>query len=208
MRLHAAIDLTDTGGVSCAVFIFGPPAVGKMTVGQALAQQTGYALLHNHLVSDIVSPYFRSVTPQYARLTKSITQLLVDELARVHPGLIFTRTHCYDDPLDAEMMQTLLELIGPARRCFVELSAPLDVRLQRNRTENRLLHKPSKRDLVASEARVRRNDSRMFNPPDDVLPWTGERLRLDNSQLTPDEAAARIAEHFGLLRQPTEVART
>jgi hypothetical protein len=184
--------------VPCAVFIFGPPAVGKMTVGQALARRTGFALLHNHVVGDIVSPYFPSITQQYAMLTKSITELLVSELGRAYPGVIFTRAHCFNDALDAEMMQTLLGSIGAAQPCFVELDAPLEIRLLRNQTENRLLHKPTKRDLVESDARVRRNNSRTFSPPGGVLPWPGLHMRLDNSELDPDEAAARICETFGL----------
>jgi shikimate kinase len=31
------------------LLLVGPPAVGKMTVGQALAQKLGYPLFHNHL---------------------------------------------------------------------------------------------------------------------------------------------------------------
>lgn len=186
------------------MFILGPPAVGKMTVGQALARRTGFALLHNHVISDIVSPYFRANTPQFPSLTKAMTELLVKQLAGAYPGLIFTRTHCFKDPLDAEMMDLLLGLIGPAQPAFVELRAPLDVRVLRNRTENRLLHKPTKRDLVVSEARMRRNDSRSFDPPGGVLPWSGLRLQLDNSELDPDEVAARICEHFGLPERARE----
>jgi len=29
--------------------IIGPPAVGKMTVGDAIAARTGYRVFHNHL---------------------------------------------------------------------------------------------------------------------------------------------------------------
>jgi hypothetical protein len=198
------IDQPILGAVPCAVFIFGPPAVGKMTVGQALARRTGFALLHNHVVGDIVAPYFGSSTPEYAMLTKSITESLVSELVRAYPGVIFTRAHCFADALDAEMMKTLLGAIGETPRCFVELDAPLDIRLVRNQTENRLLHKPTKRDLVESDARVRRNDSRTFRPPTGVLPWSGRHLRLDNSALAPDEAAARICETFGLPERPAE----
>jgi hypothetical protein len=169
-----------------------------MTVGQALARRTGFALLHNHVVSDIVAPYFRGTTPQFASLTKSITKLLVEDLARSYPGLVFTRTHCFNDALDAQMMELLLNVIGPARPCFVELRAPLEVRLLRNHSENRLLHKPSKRDLVESDARVRRNDSRTFDAPGGQLPWPGPHMRLDNSSLEPEQVAALICEQFEL----------
>jgi hypothetical protein len=181
------------------VVIIGPPAVGKMTVGQALAQRTGLPLFHNHVVADIVAPYFPVGTPEFTTMNHEITTLMVRELSRVHPaGLILTRTHDFDNPRDAEMMALLLELVSNAETelGFVELTSPLDVRLVRNRSENRLAHKPSKRDLVESEARVRRNDSRRFRPPDDVLPWPGRRLQIDNSELPPDEVAARIADEW------------
>lgn len=184
------------------VVILGPPAVGKMTVGQALAQQTGFPLLHNHVVADMVSPYFPVGTPEFTSLLKQITSLMVTQLCRTYPqGLILTRTHDFGNPRDAEMMALLLDLVGAAEVGFVELTAPLDIRLIRNRSENRLAEKPSKRDLVESEARVRRNDSRRFRPPDDVLPWPGRRLQIDNSELSPAEVATRIAEAWQLPRR-------
>lgn len=186
------------------VVIIGPPAVGKMTVGQALAQHTGFPLLHNHVVADMVATLFPVGTPEFTRLNTQITTQLVSELLRTYPaGLILTRTHDFDNPRDAEMMALLLALVSGARTeiGFVELIAPLDVRLVRNRTENRLAQKPSKRDLVESEARVRRNDSRRFQPPGGVLPWPGRRLQIDNSDLSPAEVAARIAEAWLSLSQ-------
>lgn len=183
------------------VVIIGPPAVGKMTVGQALAQHTGFPLLHNHVVADMVASLFPVGTPEFTRLNTQFTTQLVAELLRAYPaGLILTRTHDFDNPNDAEMMQLLLALVSGAHTevGFVELIAPLDVRLVRNRTENRLAQKPSKRDLVASEARVRRNDSRRFQPPSGVLPWPGRRLQIDNSELSPAEVAARIAQAWFL----------
>ncbi len=183
--------------MSAVVVILGPPAVGKMTVGQALAVRTGFTLLHNHVLSDIITAYFSSSSPAFSTLIKSMTGSLVLELARASTGLIFTRTHDFEDSLDAEMMAMLLEHSGSAQTCFIELSAPMAVRLARNRSENRLTHKPSKRDLVASEARVRAAAGRCFASPDGALPWPGSHLRLDNSALAPNEVAARICDEFG-----------
>ncbi len=41
------------------IFIFGPPAVGKMTVGQELAKITDYKLFYNHMTIDLITPFFR-----------------------------------------------------------------------------------------------------------------------------------------------------
>ncbi|GAA0433130.1 hypothetical protein Aca07nite_02490 [Actinoplanes capillaceus] len=38
------------------LFIVGPPAVGKMTVGERIAARTGLRLFHNHLAIEPVPP--------------------------------------------------------------------------------------------------------------------------------------------------------
>lgn len=40
------------------VFIIGSGAVGKMTVGQALMQKTGFRLFHNHMMIEPVLKIF------------------------------------------------------------------------------------------------------------------------------------------------------
>ena len=40
------------------VFIYGPPAVGKLTVAKELSLITGYPLFHNHLTRDLVHELF------------------------------------------------------------------------------------------------------------------------------------------------------
>ena len=40
------------------VILFGPLAVGKMTVGQELEKITGLKLFHNHMTIELVLPFF------------------------------------------------------------------------------------------------------------------------------------------------------
>jgi len=49
------------------VLIFGPHAVGKMTVGQELAGITGLKLFHNHMTIDLVANFFSYGTEQGRR---------------------------------------------------------------------------------------------------------------------------------------------
>lgn len=39
------------------IILFGPQAVGKMTVGQSLASLTNFKLFHNHMSIDFVSQF-------------------------------------------------------------------------------------------------------------------------------------------------------
>ena len=61
------------------VIIFGPHAVGKMTVGQELSLITNLKLFHNHMTIDIVSDLFENVPKERNRLInlfrKEILQL-------------------------------------------------------------------------------------------------------------------------------------
>lgn len=51
------------------VIITGPHAVGKMTVGQALAKITGLKLFHNHMTIDVVAGLFENMPAERSRLT-------------------------------------------------------------------------------------------------------------------------------------------
>ncbi len=72
------------------VIIFGPPAVGKATVGRALAEQTGYKLLHNQMTVDLVGGIFDFGTEAFRTLVVEFRQRVVEETARAGVGLILT----------------------------------------------------------------------------------------------------------------------
>ncbi len=40
------------------VVLYGPPAVGKLSVTQVLAARTGFCVLHNHLLMDLSHALF------------------------------------------------------------------------------------------------------------------------------------------------------
>lgn len=52
------------------IIIFGPHAVGKMTVGQELSKTTNLKLFHNHMTIDIVNDLFESMPKEKGRLSK------------------------------------------------------------------------------------------------------------------------------------------
>lgn len=64
------------------VFIIGPPAVGKMTVGQALADRTGMKLMHNHVSIEVALGYFDFGTPGFNAISGSVRRAIYEVVER------------------------------------------------------------------------------------------------------------------------------
>ncbi len=79
------------------VVIFGPPAVGKMTVAFELAKRTGLRVFHNHMTVDLVLNYFEFGDEQYRRLVSEFRRRIVEEVAVSSlSGIIFTYVWALD----------------------------------------------------------------------------------------------------------------
>lgn len=198
-----------SGNPKVLVVIFGPPAVGKMTVGRALAEHTGLPLVHNHVTVEPLLQLFPYGHPIFRRLTAEFRTRIFEEIVQApeYGGLIFTYVWALDEAGDKAFVDMLTEIFTSRgeRVCYVELSAPLDERLRRNTTESRLAEKPSKRDLEASRARLLENerDYRMNTQPGETFFYPDAYLRLDVAEMEPGEAAKRIAMRFGLAERTT-----
>ena len=178
--------------------IFGPPAVGKMTVGRAIADTSDFRLFHNHHTIEPLLDVFDYGTPPFNRLLGEFRQRVLEEAAAYGTNLVFTYVWALDNAPDlAGLRGHFQPFVDAGRRiAFVELYAGLDVRLERNRTAYRLAEKKSKRDLEWSDGNVRELERYLMNTDrpslaDEVLA-EHRHLRIDNTDLSPDEVAARV----------------
>lgn len=178
------------------LFLIGNSAVGKMTVGQALTEISGFRLFHNHMTIEPVLEVFGSCN---AKVVNRLRDVVFEEFAATDQyGLIFTYMWDFDSPEDWNYIEHIKQFFDPARTEFyyVELVASQQVRLARNITENRLRHKPSKRDIQRSNRRVLEDDEKHR-----CVSRKGELsdpnyLRIDNTNLTPKAAAEQIKAYF------------
>ena len=53
------------------VYLYGPPAAGKLTIAELLAQFTGFRLFHNHLSVNAISSVFPIGTEPYVHVFAS-----------------------------------------------------------------------------------------------------------------------------------------
>ena len=187
------------------VFIVGPPAVGKMTVGRELSALTGMPLFHNHLSIEAVLPVFDFGTEPFGRLVSSFREHMFTEVAESDlPGLIFTFVWTFGEPSSlayVEGLKAIFETRG-GRVVFAELWADQDTRLARNETEDRLAAKSSKQDVELSRKRLLNADAEYQLNADGDFPFE-EHVFIDNSRLDPRDAALRIVEEFGIAPDPS-----
>jgi len=72
------------------VFVYGPPAAGKYTVARRVAEMTGLALFHNHLIVDAVAAVFPFGSPSFVRLREQFWMDMLEAAVSEDRSLIFT----------------------------------------------------------------------------------------------------------------------
>jgi hypothetical protein len=181
--------------------LFGPPAVGKMTVGRAVCESSGHRLFHNHHTIEPLHEIFGQQSPAFRTLNGEFRRRVIEEAAAHGVRLVVTTVWNLAGERDAAYVRAIVspyvERGLPVR--FVELYADLATRLGRNAGADRLAAKPSKRDLDRSAAHIREreeaftmNTSPGASSPGAQVLGDFDHLRLDTTELGPAEAAALI----------------
>lgn len=171
-----------------------------MTVGQELAKITPLRLFHNHMSIELTRKLFDRSEPEWQELNGYIRQKVFEQFATGDfAGLIFTYMCAFDMPSEFEYLEKIITLFqsNGATCHVVELAADFEERLERNKSENRLYHKESKRDLAWSEAEMRKTSARHRLNSYDGEPLPFESYwKIDNTHLSPATVAQQIKEHF------------
>ncbi|MFX3681272.1 MAG: shikimate kinase [Candidatus Hopanoidivoransaceae bacterium] len=170
-------------------YLYGPPAVGKLTVATPLAEVTGHHLFHNHLSVNAVRPIFELGSAPFNAL---IERLRIDVCATAMAAgqsLIFTNSSAWGghdgrarfESFASRMVDAVEE--GGGRAVLVQLVGDPDDLVQRVGSDSRRGH-----HKLTDPARLRE----ILSSFDDT-PLPGTALTIDTVSLTPEEAAERIA---------------
>ena len=176
------------------VLIVGAGAVGKMTVGQELMKITDLKLFHNHMMIEPVIDifgYFKGDT------ILKLREIIFDDFVKSDCyGMIHAFMWAFDMKSDWEYAENLAKKFDEVY--CVELIASQEVRLKRNKTENRLINKASKRDIEASNNRIINNEDiyRLISNEGEI-PFKNY-LRINNENLEAKDVAKKIKETFNL----------
>ena len=182
------------------VFIFGPQAVGKMSVGQELAKETGLKLFHNHMTIDLLEPLFGFSTEMW-KLTHLFRREIFKSFSKSDSyGMIFTKIWYFDKKEDWDEIENMCQIVASegADIYFVELEAKVEERLIRNKSTHRLEHKPTKRNIKQSEQHLlgTMESSRLNSKKDEIK--NENYIRIDNTDLSPEKVAQLIKQNFQL----------
>jgi len=171
------------------VFLYGPPATGKLTIAKELSRVLGYPVFHNHLTRDLVQGIYPGKVSDHYDLVDTLREDVMRYCAQHGTSIIFTFVYdgSTDDSSVAKLVQSVQENGGNV--CFVELSAPHDVILERVANESRKQH----RKIVDREKMASLLEEKIYTSmPYDTI------LKIDTAELTPNESVALIARHFEL----------
>jgi hypothetical protein len=171
------------------IFIYGPPASGKLTVAEKLSELTGIPLFHNHLTRDLVKDIYGDRLDENYRLVDELRFKVFEYCAKNNTDLIFTVV--YGGKEDEAIFKDYISKIKEygTEINFVELTAnPKDLveRVDNNSRKRykKLTNKEIMKDLVT--------DMSIFS-----IPFV-ESLKINTSELSPEESANYIAYKLDL----------
>ncbi|MEK7615691.1 MAG: AAA family ATPase [Patescibacteria group bacterium] len=169
------------------VLLYGPPAVGKLTIAKELQKLTGFKLLHNHQISDLVMSIHQRGTPEAADLNHQI-RLAVYKSAVDTQGIISTVLYRYDikDQIHAAIRDyaTFMDVFA------IRLSCSREVLEQRVASPDRM--GTQKISSVEKLRTVLASEDLLRALPDDIIP----SLHLDTTSMQPYEAANSIKDYI------------
>lgn len=188
------------------IIICGPQAVGKMTVAESLRDKLKYNLMMNHDSIEVSDRIFGFATPAQKEFNAVFRKTAFDLAVKHNVDLLFTYVCAFEMLQEREYLNSLAKLFesNGGNFYFVELSADLEKRLERNVTPHRLERKASKRDVEWSKANLLRDTElhKLNSDPEEV--WFEHHLKIDNTNLEPDEVADLVIKYFELAANEKE----
>ncbi len=172
------------------IFIYGAPAVGKLTVSNEIARRTDFKVFHNHLSIDCIEPVFEFGTKPFWKLVHWIRVETIKEAARAGQNLIYT--FCYakgEDDAHVRKITKAVEANG-GEVCFVLLVCETCELEKRVLEESRLKFGKANNLKILHEILGKYD---LFSPVPER-----ETLRIDNTNISAEATARKIIEHHKL----------
>lgn len=170
------------------IFIYGAPGVGKLTVAKELTKQTGFSLIHNHLIGDLVRTLFEFGTDDYLKMSQKYRLDLLEQAARSKfKGVILT--FVYAQQLDKDFLRKMVRQIEKYKGeiYFIHLICDKNELMKRVKNPSRKIYKKIKTKKKLHQAL---NDYDLFSE----VPYKPNFI-IDNTKLSPVKVVALIKKY-------------
>ena len=173
------------------LILYGPPAVGKLTIANELVQLTGFRLFHNHLTQDLARELYPEFGEQRFTLVDKIRLDVIEYCAQQGTDLIHTLVYSGDDADDTQLSKVVSAVENAGGSVlFVELTAKIEDIVERIGNPSRTqFHKLTNPDIIKEKL-----EQGQFGAS---VKYDGI-YSLDTSQTDPQTTAEKIVEHFNL----------
>ncbi|MBI2627580.1 AAA family ATPase [Candidatus Nomurabacteria bacterium] len=177
------------------IFIYGPMAVGKLTVAKILSKKLEYKMTHNHSLNDLVDELFIRGTYVRNAMVERLRYNLLENAVKAK--INFVTTHCYahnyisptglTDPKYVKTLEKKLTKLG-AKFYPVHLKASSKELLRRvnmnsRKTFGKLIDKKIMHKFI-------------LNKDWQTSPKLKNNLVIDNTNLSPQKVSGLIIKHF------------
>ena len=173
------------------VFIYGPPAAGKLTVANELYRLTGFKIFHNHLTVDLITPIFDFDSEIFNNFNSKFRLELIEAAAKKKVnGLIFT--FCYAAKEDDKFVKKLINKIEKhkGKVYFVHLYCNNSELYKRVKNHSRNAYRKIK---TPSQLKKTLDKWNLISEINFV-----ENLSIDNTITNPKKVASIIQKHYKL----------
>jgi shikimate kinase len=171
------------------IFLYGPPAVGKYTVGKELEKLTGFKLFHNHATVDAVHTVFKFGTKPFWELVEKYRTDMIKQAVKYNVDLIFTSVYVKSDAAGLMRYVRLIERNGGKVLC-VRLYTPKNVLHKRLKGESR------KKFGKVKESKTLNELFRKYELYDE-FPHKNS-MSVDNTNRSAKTVARMIIKHYHL----------
>lgn len=176
-------------GAPMLVYLYGPPAAGKLTIAEKVRDVTGFRLFHNHLTVNALREVFEFGSPPFVNLLHRIRLDVFATAMRAGVSTIFTNNSAWGGKGARERFEAFADQAAHVVESaggvplFVRVTAPMEELERRLGDQSRRDH-----GKLVDVARLRELVAEMENPRAEAGDMT-----IDTTEVTAEEAARVIA---------------
>lgn len=171
------------------LFIYGPPAAGKLTIAQSIAEQTDFRLFHNHLTIDLAKDIFEDRKVR-SEVVAKLRLDIIEVATKANINIIFTMVYAKQE--DDEYVRKIVSTVenNGGQVCFVQL-IPDASELEKRVTLSSRRSFSKIKDVI--------NLRKIIDSADlySVVPYKNN-LSINNTRQNPSDVANQIISHFDL----------